>query len=102
MSFFLFGPANPESISTLDPRVFWSAPGLRGTLSLGFLGNLGALGCFGSFVFAILLAGAFDFPVDGSLTSLLGAFCFGSGGLHSSLSSSLLAVWEKELKTEKQ
>lgn len=101
MSSFIFAPSKPESFTTSDAWVFRHAAALRGTLGFGSLGTFGALGCLGSFGslgFAVLLAGAFTFPaVDGSPTSLVGAFCFESGGLHSSVSSSLLAVWLKDL-----
>lgn len=106
--FFLFVPANPdapESFRSLATCVFRPAAGLHRALGLGSLGNLGDLGCFGafgSFVLAVLLAGAFNPPVALSLAVLLGALGFGSGGLHSSLSSSLLAVWEKDLMAENQ
>lgn len=103
---FLFVLASPdalESFRTLATCVFLIAAGLHDALGLGSLGNLGALGCFGafgSFVLFFLLEGAFNPPVAVSLVDLLGTLGFGSGGLHSSLSSSLLADWEKDLVAE--
>ena len=106
--FFLFVPANPrapEPFWTLAACVFLSAAGLRGTLGLGSLGTLGALGglgSFGTFGLAVLLAGAFFSPAVWSLPVLVRAFGFGSGGFHSSISSSLLAVTEKDLMREEE
>lgn len=104
--FFLFVPAitdAPESFRAVQACVFFSAADLRGALGLGSLGTLGALGslgAFGSFGLAVLLAAAFFSPAAGALAVFLVAFGFGSEGLHSSLSSSLLFVWEKDLVVE--
>lgn len=55
--------------------------------------------CFGSVLLAVLLSGAFGSFDAGSLVALR-VLVFGSEGLHSSLSSSLLVVWEKDLIEE--
>lgn len=49
-----------------------------------------------SVLLVVLLRGAFSFFDAGCLLALQ-VLVFGSEGLHSSLSSSLLTVWEKDL-----
>lgn len=49
-----------------------------------------------SVLLVVLLRGAFSFFDAGCLLALQ-VLVFGSDGLHSSLSSSLLTVWEKDL-----
>lgn len=82
-------PDSPVFFTSLAVFVFFSAAGL------GYLGSSGSMDSFGSDLLAVLLRGFGSFDV-GSLAALR-VLAFGSDGLHSSISSSLLAVWEKDL-----
>lgn len=96
---FLFVPTNEVTaeLFSLETGFFCSALGFRVLLCLGFWDTLGSLGTFG---LAVLLAAAFFVPAAVFLVVLLEGF--GSGGLHSSASSSsLLDAWQKDLM-EKQ
>lgn len=97
LCFFLV-PGNPDSPVFFKSRVvFFSAAGLSDTPGLGYLASCGSIDSFGSDLLAFLLGGFSSFDV-GSLVALR-VLVFGSDGLHS-LSSSLLAVWEKDLTGE--
>lgn len=94
---FILATGNPDSpvfFTSLAVFVFFSAAGL------GFFGPSGSMDSFGSDLLAVLLKGFGSFDA-GSLVALR-VLVFGSDGLHSSLSSSLLAVWEKDLIGEKR
>lgn len=84
---------SPVFFTSLAVFVFFSGAGL------GFFGPSGSMDSFGSDLLAVLLKGFGSFDA-GSLA--LRVLVFGSDGLHSSLSSSLLAVWEKDLIGEKR
>lgn len=94
---FTLATGNPDSpvfFTSLPVFVFFSAAGL------GFFGPSGFMDSFGSDLLAVLLKGFGSFDA-GSLVALR-VLVFGSDGLHSSLSSSLLAVWEKDLIGKKR
>lgn len=95
---FILVPDNRDSpvfFTFLAVFVLFSAAGLGDTPDLEHLGSSGSMDSFGSDLLAVLLRGFSSFDV-GSLVALR-ALAFGSDGLHSSLSLSLLAVWEKDL-----
>lgn len=102
---FFLVPGNSDCtvfFKTSAVFVFLSGAGLHDTLGLGYWGCSGAWGCedsCGSVLLAVLLRGAFSSFDAGSLLALR-VLVFASDGLHSSLSSSLLAVWENDLTGE--
>lgn len=63
----------------------------------GPFGSSATLERFGWFVFVVLLVTGFLAPPAGATAALLVALDLGAGGIHSSLSSSLLIIWIQDL-----